>query len=206
MNELKPKRIVLAKACSKLFESCGTYNNNNESNKDDENDDSDDENELILNTEIALDNDEGRLDELRKFIIESYSKLWKKNFTDLIPLGIFMKDSIDDIVQKTCVNSTVFAWQCIVTKWTGYFITLIAPGIYVIVEVGHVELPRSFETCSTFLNGLDLLNAYQMAYKRSSKEVLSVINENKEDLENLADSLTAELRTWNRPTLGTPLF
>lgn len=127
----------------------------------------------------------------------------KKNLLDLIRLGIFMKESIDNILQNTCVNSTVFAWQSIVTKWTGYFMTLIAPGIYLMVEVGSVELPRSFETCSTFLNGLDLLRTFQTAYEQTSKRVLKVINENKEEHENPKD---VEFITWRRPTLGTPVF
>uniref|UniRef100_U9TFZ0 Uncharacterized protein n=1 Tax=Rhizophagus irregularis (strain DAOM 181602 / DAOM 197198 / MUCL 43194) TaxID=747089 RepID=U9TFZ0_RHIID len=51
----------------------------------------------------------------------------KKNIIDLIKLGIFMKDSIDLILQKTNVNSVLFRWQCIVLKWTVYFMVLIAP-------------------------------------------------------------------------------
>ncbi|GET53003.1 hypothetical protein GLOIN_2v826280 [Rhizophagus irregularis DAOM 181602=DAOM 197198] len=40
----------------------------------------------------------------------------KKNIIDLIKLGIFMKDSIDLILQKTNVNSVLFRWQCIERK------------------------------------------------------------------------------------------
>lgn len=36
----------------------------------------------------------------------------KKNLIDLIRLGIFMKDSLDNILLKTGVNR-VFAWQVI---------------------------------------------------------------------------------------------
>ncbi|CAG8531212.1 2192_t:CDS:10 [Ambispora leptoticha] len=63
----------------------------------------------------------------------------------------------DNILQKTGVNSIVFAWQSIVTKWTGYFMTLIAPGVYIMVDA---------------------------AYERASKKVLSAINKD-EDSENV---------------------
>ncbi|CAG8710243.1 1867_t:CDS:10, partial [Funneliformis caledonium] len=55
----------------------------------------------------------------------------KKNLIDLIRLGLFMKDALDNILPKTSVNQ-IFAWQVIVIKWTGYMMTLISPGIYVI--------------------------------------------------------------------------
>ncbi|CAG8732149.1 7494_t:CDS:2, partial [Dentiscutata heterogama] len=86
-------------------------------------------------------------------------------------------------------------------KVDGYFMTLIALGVYLMVEVGSVELPRSFETCSTFLNGIDLLRTFQTAYEQASKKVLTVINENKEELE---DPKNIGFRAWCRPTLGTP--
>ncbi|CAG8470525.1 514_t:CDS:10 [Acaulospora morrowiae] len=124
----------------------------------------------------------------------------KKNLTDLIRLGIFMKDSLDNILQKTGVNSIVFAWQSIVTKWTGYFMILIATGVYIMVDAGNIELPRSFEICSMFLNGLDILRTFQIAYDRASKKVFSAISKDKEDSENV------ELKTWCRSTLGTPEF
>lgn len=44
---------------------------------------------------------------------EGKNKTKKKNIIDLIKLGIFMKDSIDLILQKTNVNSVLFRWQCI---------------------------------------------------------------------------------------------
>ncbi|RUS14500.1 hypothetical protein BC937DRAFT_93720, partial [Endogone sp. FLAS-F59071] len=71
----------------------------------------------------------------------------KKNTVDIIRLGIFMKDALDDLLLKTSVKCTVFSWQaieciravlayvnsnasaCLVTKWTGYCMTLVAPGL-----------------------------------------------------------------------------
>ncbi|PKY60331.1 hypothetical protein RhiirA4_483918 [Rhizophagus irregularis] len=44
---------------------------------------------------------------------EGKNKTKKKNIIDLIKLGIFMKDSIGLILQKTNVNSVLFRWQCI---------------------------------------------------------------------------------------------
>ncbi|GET53002.1 hypothetical protein GLOIN_2v826280 [Rhizophagus irregularis DAOM 181602=DAOM 197198] len=38
----------------------------------------------------------------------------------------------------------------LVLKWTVYFMVLIAPGIYVMVEAGNINLPKSFEACSMF--------------------------------------------------------
>ncbi|CAG8478033.1 5627_t:CDS:10 [Paraglomus brasilianum] len=123
----------------------------------------------------------------------------KKNIIDLIRIGIFMKDSLDLILQKTNVNSVLFGWQCIVFRWTGYFMVLVAPGIYVMIEVGNVDLPKSFDTCATFLSGLDTLRTFQMAYERIAKEVLSAINKDQE-------SESAKSKQWNRPTLSTPAF
>ena len=39
---------------------------------------------------------------------------------------------------------------------------LVAPGIYVMIEVGNVDLPKSFDTCATFLSGLDTLRTFQV--------------------------------------------
>ncbi|CAJ0635044.1 5230_t:CDS:2 [Entrophospora sp. SA101] len=109
----------------------------------------------------------------------------KKNLIDLIRLGLFMKDSLDIILQKTDINR-VFAWQVIV---------------YLMVDTGDsVELPRSFETCCMFLNGLDTLRAFELAYEQTVKETLVVINKNEEGSKN------NKFKTWHRSTLGTPVF
>jgi len=123
----------------------------------------------------------------------------KKNLIDLIRLGLFMKDSLDLILQKTDVNR-VFAWQVIVTRWTGFLMTLISPGIYIMADIGSVELPRSFEMCCMFLNGLDTLRSFELAYEQTVKEFLSVINKNEDNIKN------DNFKTWRRPTFGTPAF
>ncbi|CAG8715400.1 2154_t:CDS:2 [Funneliformis caledonium] len=123
----------------------------------------------------------------------------KKNLIDLIRLGLFMKDALDNILPKTGVNR-IFAWQVIVTKWTGYMMTLISPGIYVMIDTGgSVDLPRSFETCDLFLSGLNTLFTFQLAYERTIKDILSIINKS-EEFEN------DNFKGWRRSTLGTPAF
>jgi len=125
----------------------------------------------------------------------------KKNLTDLIRLGIFMKDSLDNILPETGVNR-IFAWQVIVTKWTGYMMTLVSPGIYVMIDTGgSVDLPRSFETCNMFLSGMDTLFAFQLAYERTVKDILSIINNKNEEFKN-----DDNFKGWRRSTLGTPAF
>ncbi|PKC53154.1 hypothetical protein RhiirA1_511951 [Rhizophagus irregularis] len=71
----------------------------------------------------------------------------KKNLIDLVRLGIFMKDSLDNISRKTGVNR-IFGWQVIVTKWTGYMMTLISPGIYVMIECRSSKIFRSMQYVS----------------------------------------------------------
>ncbi|CAB5181426.1 unnamed protein product [Rhizophagus irregularis] len=123
----------------------------------------------------------------------------KKNLIDLVRLGIFMKDSLDNISRKTGVNR-IFGWQVIVTKWTGYMMTLISPGIYVMVDTGSVDLPRSFEVCNTFLSGLDTLFAFQIAYEKTIMDILSIMNKSEEVESN------DNFKGWRRSTLGTPSF
>ncbi|UZO24703.1 uncharacterized protein OCT59_016998 [Rhizophagus irregularis] len=64
-----------------------------------------------------------------------------------VRLGIFMKDSLDNISRKTSVNR-IFGWQVIVTKWTGYMMTLISPGIYVMIECRSSKIFRSMQYVS----------------------------------------------------------
>ena len=45
----------------------------------------------------------------------------------------------------------------VVTSWTGYIMVLVAPGLYIMIDVGHTELPKSFQTCGQFINGIDNL-------------------------------------------------
>uniref|UniRef100_U9UEL0 Uncharacterized protein n=1 Tax=Rhizophagus irregularis (strain DAOM 181602 / DAOM 197198 / MUCL 43194) TaxID=747089 RepID=U9UEL0_RHIID len=98
----------------------------------------------------------------------------KKNLIDLVRLGIFMKDSLDNISRKTGVNR-IFGWQVI-------------------------DLPRSFEVCNTFLSGLDTLFAFQIAYEKTIKDILSIMNKSEEVESN------DNFKGWRRSTLGTPSF
>jgi len=81
----------------------------------------------------------------------------KKNNLDLIRLGIFMKDALDLLIKKTEKNHMTLAWQTIVTLWTGYVMVLTASGLYIMIEVGQIELPRSFQTCGQFIDNIDKL-------------------------------------------------
>ncbi|KAG9304534.1 hypothetical protein G9A89_020098 [Geosiphon pyriformis] len=101
---------------------------------------------------------------------EGKNNIEKKNAIDLIRLGVFIKDALDNILHKTGVKCAASH------QWTGYIIVLIAPGIYVMVDAGYVELPRSFETCGMFFNGLDTLLTFQVAYEHTVKMVLEAIN------------------------------
>ncbi|PKK66693.1 hypothetical protein RhiirC2_753054 [Rhizophagus irregularis] len=97
----------------------------------------------------------------------------KKNLIDLVRLGIFMKDSLDNISRKTGVNR-IFGWQVI-------------------------DLPRSFEVCNTFLSGLDTLVCIS-AYEKTIKDILSIMNKSEEVESN------DNFKGWRRSTLGTPSF
>ncbi|CAB5362397.1 unnamed protein product [Rhizophagus irregularis] len=103
----------------------------------------------------------------------------KKNLIDLVRLGIFMKDSLDNISRKTGVNR-IFGWQVIVTKWTGYMMTLISPGIYVLIECRSSKIFRTYE--------------------KTIKDILSIMNKSEEVESN------DNFKGWRRSTLGTPSF
>ncbi|CAG8713012.1 11747_t:CDS:10, partial [Funneliformis mosseae] len=107
---------------------------------------------------------------------------------------MFGEDSLDNISRKTGVNR-IFSFQVIVTKWTGYMMTLISPGIYVMIDIGSVDLPRSFEVCNTFLTGLDTLFAFQIAYEKTIKDILSIMNKSEEFESN------DNFKGWRRSTL-----
>jgi hypothetical protein len=104
----------------------------------------------------------------------------RKNNLDLIRLGIFLKDALDLLIKKTGKEHMTFAWQTIgkcsshnhynvylcthvymdgmvVTTWTGYIMVLTASGLYIMFDIGETELPKSFQTCGQFINGIDNL-------------------------------------------------
>ncbi|RUS13479.1 hypothetical protein BC937DRAFT_95249, partial [Endogone sp. FLAS-F59071] len=90
------------------------------------------------------------------------------------------------------------------TKWTGYCMTLVAPGLYVMIEVGQAELPRSFQTCGQFIDSIDNLMTFMITYENRVEEVRSAIDGHKYYQENTAN-MNAILK-WRRCTLGTPSF
>ncbi|RGB38901.1 hypothetical protein C1646_755124 [Rhizophagus diaphanus] len=122
----------------------------------------------------------------------------RKNTLDLIRIGVFMKDALDDIIKKTGRRCVIFGWKTIVTAWTGYMMVLTAPGIYIMFEVGQAELPRSFRTCGQFIDCIDSLFMFAEKYKHEIRKIYSYINQEKED--------SAKLASWCRSTLGTPQF
>ncbi|CAG8546711.1 346_t:CDS:10 [Paraglomus brasilianum] len=130
----------------------------------------------------------------------------RKNTIDIIRLGIFMKDALDNIIKNTGRSCVVFGWQTvvvalyiiIVTTWTGYMMVLIASGTYIMFEVGQAEFPRSFRTCGQFVDSVDNLFTFGENYKREVHKIYNYINEEKAD--------SADHTSWRRPTLTTPQF
>jgi len=45
----------------------------------------------------------------------------------------------------------------VVTLWTGYVMVLTASGLYIMIEIGQIELPKSFRTCGQFIDNVDKL-------------------------------------------------
>jgi len=125
----------------------------------------------------------------------------KKNNTDLIRLGIFMKDALDLLIKNTRESRMVFAWQMVVTSWTGYIMVLIAPGLYIMIEVGQVELPKSFQTSGQFIDNVDKLFAFTEKYRYEIQKLRDDMNKKKKAVE-----IHKEIIKWLRATLGTPLF
>ncbi|CAB5384320.1 unnamed protein product [Rhizophagus irregularis] len=119
----------------------------------------------------------------------------KKNLIDLVRLGIFMKDSLDNISRKTGVNR-IFGWQVIVTKWTGYMMTLISPGIYVMIECRSSKIFRSMQYVSIWSGYAVCISAYE----KTIKDILSIMNKSEEVESN------DNFKGWRRSTLGTPSF
>ncbi|CAG8607840.1 9713_t:CDS:2, partial [Paraglomus occultum] len=125
----------------------------------------------------------------------------KKNNLDLIRLGVFMKDALDANIQRTGSECVEFAWQVIVTKWTAYIMVLVAAGLYVMIEIGQTELPRSFRTCGQFIDTIDALLTFTAKYEEEVKKFHDKINEEKED-----SGSNVKVSALCRPTLGTPVF
>ncbi|CAG8646452.1 8360_t:CDS:2, partial [Paraglomus brasilianum] len=125
----------------------------------------------------------------------------KKNNLDLIRLGIFMKDALDLLIKKTGEDHMIFAWQTIVTIWTGYIMVLTTPGLYIMFDTGETELPKSFQTCGQFINGIDNLFTFTDKYENEVQRLRDYINKKKEN-----GNVPVEIINRLRATLRTPQF
>ncbi|CAG8614512.1 7530_t:CDS:2, partial [Paraglomus occultum] len=125
----------------------------------------------------------------------------KKNNLDLIRLGIFMKDALDLFVKKTGKEHMTFAWQTVVTSWTGYVMVLSASGLYIMFDIGETQLPKSFQTCGQFINGIDNLFTFTEKYENEVQRLRDDINKKKEN-----GNVPVEIINRLRATLRTPQF
>ncbi|CAG8801850.1 10799_t:CDS:2 [Dentiscutata erythropus] len=89
----------------------------------------------------------------------------------------------------------------VVTVWTGYIMVLTASGLYIMFDIGETELPKSFQTCEQFINGIDNLFTFAEKYKYEVQRFCDDIRKKKEDIHSFA-----EVTNWCRTTLGTPQF
>ncbi|CAG8461059.1 7382_t:CDS:10 [Acaulospora morrowiae] len=122
----------------------------------------------------------------------------KKNNIDLIRLGIFMKDALDLLIKKTGKNHTTFAWQTIVTIWTGYIMVLTASGLYIMFDIGETKLPESIQTCGQFIDGIDNLFTFTEKYEYEVQRLRDDINKKEENID-----IPVEIINQLRATLGT---
>ncbi|CAI2186061.1 1680_t:CDS:2, partial [Funneliformis geosporum] len=113
----------------------------------------------------------------------------KKNNLDLIRLGIFMKDALDLLIKKTGEDHMIFAWQTIMTIWTGYIMVLTASGLYIMFDTGETELPN------------DICCESQEKYENEVQRLRDYINKKKEN-----GNVLVEIINRLRATLRTPQF
>ncbi|CAG8587750.1 14259_t:CDS:2 [Gigaspora margarita] len=93
----------------------------------------------------------------------------KKNNMNLIRLGIFMKIALDLLIKNTRESCIVFAWQAI--------------GLYIMIEVGQIELPKSFQTSGQFINNVDKLFAFTKKYRYEIQKLRDDMNKKKKDID-----------------------
>ncbi|KAF0427121.1 hypothetical protein F8M41_006108 [Gigaspora margarita] len=72
--------------------------------------------------------------------------------TDLIRVAVFNKDAID-FYNMNCI----LGFQVVGQHITFYLTTLLCDALYVMVEVGHINVPMSLEQVPAFLTSLDTL-------------------------------------------------
>ncbi|CAG8630829.1 421_t:CDS:2, partial [Paraglomus occultum] len=104
-----------------------------------------------------------------------------------IMFGIFMKDALDLLIKKTGEDHMIFAWQTI--------------GLYIMFDTGETELPKSFQTCGQFINGIDNLFTFTEKYENEVQRLRDDINKKKEN-----GNVPVEIINRLRATLRTPQF
>ncbi|CAG8546273.1 3688_t:CDS:10, partial [Paraglomus occultum] len=104
---------------------------------------------------------------------------------DLIRVAVFNKDGID-FYKMRCM----FGFQVVGQHISFYLTTLLCDGLYVMAEIGHLDVPMSLEQIPAFLSSLDTLlittNAYWANCQKSNAAV--------------------EIESNKRNTLATPNF
>jgi hypothetical protein len=104
---------------------------------------------------------------------------------DLIRVAVFNKDAID-AYNRNCV----IGFQVVGQHITFYLTTLLYDGLYVMVEVSHLDIPMSLEQLPSFVTSLDKILLVSNAFW--NKCVLS--------------RPAAEMEPNKRNTLATPNF
>ncbi|CAG8515579.1 10438_t:CDS:2 [Paraglomus occultum] len=79
--------------------------------------------------------------------------------TDLIWIAVFNKDAID-FYNKDCM----LGFQVIGSHITFYLSTLLYDSLYVMVEIGHLNVPMSLEQLPAFITSLDTLLVVSNAF------------------------------------------
>ncbi|CAG8653764.1 27663_t:CDS:10 [Gigaspora margarita] len=79
--------------------------------------------------------------------------------TDLIRIAVFNKDAID-FYNMNCM----LGFQVVGHHITFYLTTLLCDALYVMAEIGHIDVPMSLEQVPTFLTSLDTLLTIFNAY------------------------------------------
>ncbi|CAO3601480.1 unnamed protein product [Absidia cylindrospora] len=105
---------------------------------------------------------------------------------DLIRLGVFSKNSIDLGKLKG-----VLSFQAVGPQVTFYIANLMPDGLYVMIEIVYIEVPRSLRELASYLVHLD--------------DVLNVVNAFHDECGD-ADTVEEEamIEAKKRPTMTTP--
>ncbi|CAG8556874.1 11393_t:CDS:2 [Ambispora leptoticha] len=60
-----------------------------------------------------------------------------------------------------------------------FIMILIAPGLYVMIDVGQIELPKSFQTCGQFIDNIVKVFAFTKKYKYEIQKFRDYMNKKK---------------------------